>query len=258
MSKILIGPAGSDGRSEEGFRKRKELGLDAIELPFTYNVWMKKEDAVKIYNLNKKWKLKLSIHASYFVNLASFERPKVHASKSRILKCCEMGHYLGAKYIVFHAGFYQKQNPEIIYQAIKKEILDMMEIIKEKKWNVVLAPETTGKASQFGDLDELIRLKKETGCHFCVDFAHLKARNKGKIDYDDVMKKLKPLGHIHAHFSGIEWTDKGERRHLLTAEKDIKELFRYLKKYKIDITIINESPDPLGDALKMKKLLKNS
>ncbi len=258
MSKILIGPAGTGGSSEEGFRRIKELCLDAVEIEFTYSIWMKKEDAVKIHNLNKKLKLGFSIHAPYFVNLASFERPKVHASKSRILKSCEMGHYLGAKYIVFHAGFYQKKDPEEIYQTIKKEILDMMEIIKEKKWNVILAPETTGKASQFGNLDELIRLKKETGCHFCVDFAHLKARNKGKIDYDDVMKKLKPLGHIHAHFSGIEWTDKGERRHLLTAEKDIKELFRYLKKYKLDITIINESPDPLGDALKMKKLLKNS
>ena len=70
------------------------------------------------------------------------------------------------------------------------------------------------------------------------------------------MKKLKPLGHIHAHFSGIEWTEKGERRHLLTSESYIKELFTPLKKYKIDITIINESPDPLGDSVKMKKLLK--
>lgn len=255
MAKILIGPAGTGGSSEEGFRRIKELGLDAVEVEFTYSIWMKKDDAVKLNSLNKKLKLRFSIHASYFVNLASFERPKVHASKSRILKSCEIGHYLGAKYIVFHAGFYQKKDPEIIYQAIKKEILDMIEVIKEKKWNVVLAPETTGKASQFGNLDELIRLKKETGCHLCVDFAHLRARNKGKIDYDKVMKKLKPLGHIHAHFSGIEWTDKGERRHLLTVEKDIKELFKYLKKYKIDITIINESPDPLGDALKMKKLL---
>ncbi|TKJ17781.1 endonuclease IV [Candidatus Woesearchaeota archaeon B3_Woes] len=255
MGKILIGPAGTGGSSEEGFRRIKELGLDAVEVEFTYNIWMKKEDAVKLNKLNKELKLRFSIHAPYFVNLASFERPKVHASKSRILKSCEIGHYLGAKYIVFHAGFYQKKDPEIIYHTIKKEILDMMEVIKEKKWKVVLAPETTGKASQFGSLDELIRLKKETGCNLCVDFAHLRARNKGKIDYDEVMKKLKPLGHIHAHFSGIEWTDKGERRHLLTEVKDMKDLFNYLKKYKIDVTIINESPDPFGDAVKMKKLL---
>jgi deoxyribonuclease-4 len=165
-----------------------------------------------------------------------------------------MGHYLGAKYIVFHAGFYQGRDKELVYDLIKNEIIDLQKTIKEKKWDVVLAPETTGKESQFGDLDELIKLKKETKCHLCVDFSHLKARYNGVIDYDIVMKKLKDLGHIHAHFSGIEWTKKGERRHLLTETKDIKELFEYLKKYKIDVTIINESPDPFGDAVKMKKL----
>ena len=93
MSKIKIGPAGTGGSSEEGFNKIKEAGLDAVEIEFTYSIWMKKEDAIKIKELNKKLGLKLSIHAPYFINLASFERPKVHASKSRIFKCCEIGHY---------------------------------------------------------------------------------------------------------------------------------------------------------------------
>jgi len=252
---IKIGPAGTGGSSLEGFKQIKKAGLDAVEVEFTYSVWMKKDQALEIKELNKKLGLQLSIHAPYFVNLASFERPKVHASKSRILKSCEIGHYLGVKYIVFHAGFYQKKDPEEIYQLIKKEIIDLQKTIKSKKWDVVLAPETTGKASQFGNLDELIRLKKETKCHLTVDFSHLRARNNGIVDYDEVMKKLKPLGHIHAHFSGIEWTEKGERRHKLTETKDIKELLSYLKKYKIDVTIINESPDPYGDALKMERLL---
>ncbi|MCK4521666.1 MAG: TIM barrel protein [Nanoarchaeota archaeon] len=253
---IRIGPAGTGGSSPEGFRLIKDYKLDAVEVEFTYNVWMKKDEAEKIKEMNKRLKLGLSIHASYFINLNSAERPKVHASKNRILKSCEIGHYLGAKYIVFHAGFYQKDTKEQTYENIKKEILELQKTIKKNKWNVVLSPETTGKASQFGDLDELIKLKKETGCHLCVDFAHLKARYNGKIDYDEIMKKIKPLGHIHAHFSGIEWTAKGERRHLITEKKDIKELLGYLLKYKIDITIINESPDPLGDSVKTKRILE--
>ena len=254
---IKIGPAGTGGSSEEGFKRIREAGLDAVEIEFTYSIWMKKEDAVKLKELNKKLKLDFSIHCPYYINLASLERVKVHASKNRILKSCEMGHYLGVKYIVFHAGFYQGREKEEVYQMIKKEMLDMQKVIKAKKFDVVLAPETTGKASQFGDLDELIRLKKEIKCGLCVDFAHIKARNNGVIDYDSVMKKLKGLGHIHAHFSGIEFSAKGERRHKLTVEKEVKELFKYLKKYKIDCTIINESPDPFGDAVKMKKLLRN-
>ena len=58
--------------------------------------------------------------------------------------------------------------------------------------------------------------------------------------------------------SSEEWGDKGERRHKLTPDADIKELLKALKKYKINCTIINESPDPLGDTLKTKGILKYS
>jgi len=256
VAKILIGPAGTGGSKLENFEELKKSGLDAVEIEFTYGVWMTKEDAKKIADLNKKLNLALSIHAPYFINLNSAEKQKIGASRARILKCLEMGTILGVKYVVFHPGFYQKTSKEEAFKNIKEQILKIMEEAKAKHYTPELAPETTGKESQFGDLDELIQMKKETGCSICVDFAHLRARYNGKIDYDAIMTKLKPLGHIHCHFSGIEFTAKGERKHLLTEEKDIDELFKHLKKHNIDCTIINESPDPLGDALKMKKRLK--
>jgi deoxyribonuclease-4 len=259
--KILIGPAGTGGAEIENFEKIKDLGLDAVELEFTYSVWMSKEQAQKIAEENKKLNLRLSIHASYFINLNSTENQKIEASRARILKSCEMGHYLAGNSkektpIVFHAGFYQKDSKELAYEHIKNEMLKIQEIISEKKWNALLCPETTGKASQFGDLDELIQLIKDTKCSICIDFSHLKARYNGKIDYDEIMSKIKKLKtKIHCHFSGIEYTAKGERRHLLTETKDINELFNYLKKYDISATIINESPKPLDDAIKMNRLL---
>jgi deoxyribonuclease-4 len=259
VSKILIGPAGTGGAELENFRAIKEAGLDAVEIEFTYGVWMSRSQAEAIKELNSQLGLKLSIHAPYFINLNSQEKQKVGASRARILKSCEIGHYLSGKdktNIVFHPGFYQKDSKEKTYECIKEQILRIQEEIKEKKWNVNLCPETTGKESQFGDLDEIIKLMKDTGCHICVDFSHLKARYNGKIDYDVICEKLAKLHTpLHCHFSGIEFTAKGERRHLLTEEKDIKELFKYLKKYKLGCTIINESPNPMGDALKMKKLL---
>ena len=100
-------------------------------------------------------------------------------------------------------------------------------------------------------IDEILRLSKETGCSYCIDFAHLKARNNGKIDYKWIVKKLPKKFHIH--FSGIEFTSKGERNHILTEESEIKELLMALKGR--DVTIINESPNPLGDSLKTKKIL---
>jgi deoxyribonuclease IV len=256
MKKILIGPAGSGGSDLQNFEKIKSLGLDAVEIEFTYGVWLTKEKAKQIAELNKKLKLKLSIHAPYFINLNSEDKAKFNASKSRILKSCEIGHYLNAKEIVFHPGFYQKKSPEETYKKIEKSIKELQKTIKEKKYNVKLCPETTGKPSQFGSLSELIRLRKNTNCGLTVDFAHLKARNKGVLNYPELMKKLKQQIPFHSHFSGIEYTLKGERKHLLTQTKDIKELLQNLLKYKINTTIINESPSPLEDALKMKKILR--
>jgi deoxyribonuclease-4 len=218
---------------------------------------MKKEQAEAIRELNKKLGLRLSIHASYFINLNSEDKAKVGASRARILKAMEIGTHLGAEYVVFHPGFYQTTSKEQSYDNIKAQVIKIMAEAKEKKYTPELAPETTGKPSQFGDLDELLKLRQETGCSICVDFAHLKARYAGKMDFETMVKQVSSIKeHFHGHFSGIEYTAKGERKHLITQEKEIKELFTFLKKYKIDCTIVNESPDPEGDAIKMKNILK--
>ncbi len=263
MVKILIGPAGSGGAELKNFEELASLGLDAVEVEFTYSVWMNREQAKAIQELNKKLGLKLSIHAPYFINLNSEEPAKLGASRARILKCCEIGHYLSGKEhktpIVFHPGFYLKKTKEETYNKIKEQIIRIQKETKEKGWNdIILSPETTGKASQFGDLDENLSLVKDTGCGICIDFAHLKARYNGNIDYNEIIKKIRASGlkKFHAHFSGIEYTAKGERKHLITEEKDIKELFNHLKKLDMEISIINESPQPLKDAIKMKKLME--
>lgn len=257
---IRIGPSGS--KSLTGFEELKEMkaaGLKAMELAFTYSVWMKEADAKIVAENALKTGIFLSVHASYYINLNSEEKAKIEASKKRILDSCKIGDILNGKErtpVVFHAAYYGKKSKEETYENVKKEIEDMQKTIKEKKWNVLLCPETTGKGSQFGDLDELLNLVKETGCGICVDFAHLKARNNGKIDYEEIMEKLKRLKHVHCHFSGIEYTAKGERKHLVTDKKDIKELLSWVKNYKLDVTIINESPDPYRDSLKTVEMLK--
>jgi len=253
---VKIGPAGTSGLGYiEGLKKCKELNLEALEVEFTYGVKMTNSQAKEIGKLAKKNNVSLSVHAPYYINLASLERKKVGASKKRILDSCERAHYLGAKYVVFHAAYYMKHSKEECHNIVKKEILDLKKRIKQNKWNVILAPETTGKKSQYGSIDELLRLSKETKCVFCVDFAHIKARD-GKIDYDVLFKKLEHIKYIHSHFSGIEYGTKGEKRHLMTPDDKIKELLRFIKKYKKDITIINESPDPWGDCVKTKNILK--
>ena len=253
---IKIGPAGTSGLGYiEGLNKCKELALEALEVEFTYGVKMTNLQAKEIGILAKKNNVSLSVHGPYYINLASLERKKIGASKKRILDSCERAHYLGANYVVFHAAFYGKYSKEECHEIVRKEILDMQKIIKQNKWNAILAPETTGKKSQYGDVDELLKLARETGCAFCVDFAHLEARNNKKVDYDELFDKLKGIGHIHSHFSGIEYTSKGERNHIITPADKIKELLRAVLKHKKDVTIINESPDPWGDCVKTMNIL---
>lgn len=255
-TEIKFGPGGFGMPPEEAMPKLEEDGLSAAEIEFTYGVNLTNEQSKKIGEIAKKHHIQLSIHAPYYINLNSEERQKIFMSKKRILDSCERAHYLGVKYVVFHPAFYLKDSKEEVYQRVKKEIQYMQEHIKEKGWNVILAPETTGKPSQFGDLDELIRLHRETGCFLCIDFAHLKARYNGQVDYNEVFEKLKKnnITKIQGHFSGIEFTEKGERKHILTLKEDWKQILELFKKYNFSGVIINESPDNWNDALKGKKL----
>ena len=99
-----------------------------------------------------------------------------------------------------------------------------------------------------------MRLKNETGCGLTVDFSHLYARHRGDLDYGRILSKLPRK--FHAHFSGIEYGDKGERKHIRTTEKFFKPLAKELVRRDLDITIINESPSPYEDAAMMKEVLQ--
>lgn len=267
MGSIKIGPSGLGPveESEEILKEFNKLNFGICEIAFTHSVYMSKEQGERVGKLAKERKIELSVHAPYFINLNSEEKAKVHASMQRILKCCEIGHALDARSIVFHSGYYgkdfakaktpeeKKKVEEETFQNIKKRILEMIEIVKEKKWNVKLCPETMGKINVFGSVEEISRLVKETGCSFCIDFAHILARYK-KVDYEKI-KKLFPEKEWHCHFSGIEYTEKGERNHINLKKEQWRELFENLPKEK-DITIVCESPDRVKDCVEGINLLK--
>jgi deoxyribonuclease IV len=252
---IRVGPAGSSGLGNlKGVGKVAEMGLDCMEVEFTYGVRMDLKTAKDIGALAKKKGIILSVHAPYYINLASDEQEKFVASKQRILDACERAHAMGARNVTFHAGFYQKRTHEETYQLIKTALMDLKKALARKRWQVTLCPEVTGKPSQFGSLEELLRLVQDTGCGLTVDFSHLYARQQGDIDYGRILDKLPKK--FHAHFSGIEYGDKGERKHIRTTEKFFEPLAKEFVGRDLDITIINESPSPYEDAAMMKKMIQ--
>ncbi|MDY7037000.1 MAG: TIM barrel protein [Thermodesulfobacteriota bacterium] len=252
---IKVGPAGSGGLGNlGGVRRAARMKLDCMEVLFTYGVRMSMKQAEELGALASEKEIVLSVHAPYYINLASKDKEKVVASKNRILQSCERAHAMGAKNVVFHAGFYQGKRAEHTFNIIKKAIVELQEFISQKKWRVTLCPEITGKLSQFGALEELLRLQREIGCGITVDFSHLYARHQGRIDYPQVFKRLP--GEFHAHFSGIEYGDRGEKKHVGTTKKFFEPLAKELVKDNLNVSIINESPRPYKDAAMMKSVVQ--
>ena len=253
---FYLGPAGLPKNEPAGMDLIADAGLNAAEVPFTYSVWMDTTRAQKIGTRAHERGVRLSVHASYFVNLAAKEKEKRTKSKDRIIEASRIAHALGARHVVFHAGYYLKRDPEEVYQIIKEEIQSVQKTLHNEGVDVFLSPETTGKPTQFGSLDELMRLRKETGCSLCVDFAHLEARNAGDFSYAQALKTLDRIDDLHCHFSGIEYTQKGERRHIITPANRMQELFSLLvKASNKEITLVNESPEPFDDAFRMHQTL---
>ncbi len=250
MGGIKFGPSGLGGVSDalSNLEEYSSLGFGACEIAFTYGVYIKnKDDSEKIGKRARELGIKLSIHAPYWINFNSADDEKIIKSRERVLRCLEVGTWLGAYRIVFHPGFYGKFSKEETYEKIKNEILEIQKIRKDKKYTPELAPETTGKINVFGSVEEISQLAKDTECGFCIDFAHVLAREK---NYNfEKAKKYFPQKDWHVHFSGIEYGEKGEKKHIETEESEIKKLLKNLPKGK-NIVIINEAPDPVKDSLK--------
>ncbi len=251
---IRFGPAGlgSIKDAEKVLEEYHKLGLKACEVAFTYSIYIKnKEDAFRIGQKARELDISLSIHAPYWVNLNSAEKAKREATKKRILDCCEVGEWLGARTVVFHPGYYG-ENREKSYEIIKEGVLELMKIKKEKGWKIEIAPETMGKINVFGSVEEISALVKETGCSFCIDFAHILAREK-RVDYSKI-EKLFPWKMWHVHFSGIIYGEKGEKRHRETKKEEWRELLKNLPRDK-EIVIINESPAMIEDSVEGARIL---
>ncbi len=244
---IRFGPAGLGGvkDAEETLAEYHRLGLTACEVAFTYSVYMNKRDAVIIGEKARALGIALSIHAPYFVNLNSEDVGKREATRRRILACCEIGEELGASVVVFHPGYYGKDKEES-YTTIRDGIFQIMKDIRARRLRIEIAPETMGKVNVFGSVEEISRLVLDTGCSFCIDFAHILARDK-RVDYEKV-KRLFPQKEWHVHFSGIIYGEKGEKSHRVTEKREWKELLENLPRDRT-IRVINESPSMVEDSV---------
>ncbi|WP_148883754.1 deoxyribonuclease IV [Thermococcus aciditolerans] len=250
----------------DGIVHVRNLGLDAMELEFVRGVNIKPELAKKIKYVARKHDILLTAHAPYYINLNAAEKAKVEASKKRIIQSAERLYDAGGWSVVFHAGYYLKQDPAKVYERIKGEIEDIVSNLKDRGIEVWVRPELTGKSTQFGNLRELVKLSEEIEMVLpTIDFAHCYARNVGKFNTAEEWRGMlafmedrlgrEALDNMHIHISGINYTSKGERNHLNLQESDMnwEDLLKVLKEFRVKGVVISESPNIEGDALLMKK-----
>lgn len=259
-------PASTPGSGTvEGLRKAHSLGISAMELEWVQQVPKGPERMREIRETAVSLSMELTVHAPYYVNLNSPEKAKLEASKRRVLDALSMAELCGARSVCVHAAFYLGMDPADAYVNIRRATADILKHKTKRFPHVNLAYETMGKPSQFGTLEEVLKLSSEFGIYPCVDPAHMHARENGAWNtaaewhtmLDLYAKRLgkASLKKMHMHYSGIEYTAKGERRHLPLQKSDArwKDFLAVLRERKVEGVVVCESPLLEKDTLLLKK-----
>ncbi len=263
-------PLSTQGNStEKGLLRVKELGLDGMELEFVRGIKMSEDKAKKVKKISQENNLYLSVHAPYWINLNAKEKDKLKASIERIYESARIGFLAGARNITFHPAYYVGDDPKDVHRRVKEILKEIVSRLKDEKIDVILRPETTGKPTQYGSLDEILELSAEIENVLpCIDFAHLHARSGGKFNSVDefryVLEKVnsylgeRGIKEMHVHMSGIAYSPKGEKHHLNLDESDLRwrEILEVLCEFGADGFIVSESPNIEGDAILMRDYWK--
>ena len=276
---IRFGPSGnSEIFYEQGYKSSLQMpkwlcdmGLTAYEYQCSKGVKINEASATKLGDEARKNNIFLSIHAPYYISLSSVDQEKRDNSVNYILKTLEAASWMGAKRIVVHAGSCSKMPRE---QALEFAIQTLQNSIQEADsrgyGDITICPETLGKVNQLGTVDEIIKMCQiDERLIPTIDFGHIHVRDMGALnsidDFERVLDKIESglgnyrLKNLHIHFSRIEFTKGGEKRHWRMCDTqygpDFEPLAELMHKKDMSPVIICESAGTMAeDALLMKQI----
>ncbi len=256
MSQAFFGPAGNSDSFKEKYKSfsdvpkyAAEMGLNAFEYQFGRGVRMSDENAAVLKEECRIYGIEMSAHAPYYISLASVDEEKRMNSIRYMLETAKALRAMGGTRMVVHSGsvgtFSREEAIAIAANTLKKGI-DALD--QAGYSDLVVCPETMGKIGQLGSLDEVMKLSAvDERVIPCIDFGHLNARSgggiKGKDDYAAILKTMENavgqarLKIFHSHFSKIEYTSGGEKRHLTFSD-----------------TVFGPDPEPLLELVAEMKL----
>lgn len=233
-----------------------ECGLDAYEYEAGQGLSATPDLLASVGEQAALLGVKMSFHTPYFISLSSVEPEKRRKSVEYLYTSAFASQLLGAETMVVHTGSAAKISRETAMEYAAETLLAADEMLAENGFTVKLGLETMGKLNQLGTLDEVLTLCKLSP-RFApvVDFGHINAREQGilkteddfKYIFDRIANELSPEAaeHLHCHFSRIEYTAKGEKRHLTFEDEafgpDHRPLLRAIRDLGVSPTIISES-----------------
>ena len=272
LNRVLFGPAGypseARGNVKRVFRILSDVGVDALEYAAVHGLKTKEDKAKEIGMLAEETGISMSLHAAYYISLAS-KTPRIReSSKERLVKALRFAPWMGVKRVVFHPGYLGGLGKDEAHIVIRDALREVWEKAGGHKRDIFLAPEIAGKLSAYGSVDQIIKLCQDVdGCIPTIDWAHLYARSQGEVnDKQSYLKVLTQfedelgdlfLDNMHFHISGITFTEKGEAAHRPLGQEwgpDILPLVEVVIECGYKPTFISESTNPLEGALYAKFL----
>ena len=237
MNEPRFGPAGnSESFAAAGYKKSEDapgwlaqMGLDAFEYQCGRGVHVGAETAGRIGAAARANGIQMSVHAPYFINLSSEEHERMEKNVQYVLDTARAAAHLGAVRMVVHCGGQGKLTRERAMRNSHENVRNILRALEEAQLTgCTVCLETMGKKSVLGSAEEVCELvAADDRLLPCIDFGHLNARTGGGMNSREAYAALFDLmentiglartSRFHAHFSRIEYNDKGEIRHLTFA-----------------------------------------
>lgn len=276
---IKFGPSGNDKLYYEQGNKTtlgagrwvSGLGLNAYEYSFGRGIKLSEEKAKVLGEEFAKYGVSVSVHAPYFINFANPDDEMAEKSYNYVINSCKIVKALGGNRVVVHTATNGKLEREDALQLCKKRLKVLEQKLIEQNLNdCLICLETMGKYSQIGNYEEIIDLCLVGNIYIpTFDFGHINCTMQGGLkttaDFEKILNyAIDKLGfekikNVHIHFSKIEYTSKGEVKHLTLEDSvygpEFQPLARAIKNLKLEPVIICESSEIMAqDAVKLKKI----
>ena len=247
------------------------LGLDCFEYSFGKGVRISEQTARSIGAAFAAKGIEISVHAPYFINFANPDREKIQNSFGYVIASLDAAMLMGARRCVFHPGSPLKRDRAEAVADMQRNVAELAAILHDGGYDdCIVCPETMGKLNQLGSVQEVADLCRIDPIFTpCVDFGHVNAREGGSLKTADDFKRVvdafsrvlpwERVCNMHVHFSKIEYTDKGEVRHLTMDDvvygPEFEPLAEVLVEYGMTPYIVSESDGTQGrDARLMKDI----